>query len=1772
MPILTAEDLKKSFINPYGNLSDPNLVQTSSSQYDEGFVLPDQNALDALNNLRANRQGHWDSFANMLVRGAGKALLTVPESAGYLLDLPEVIGAQREFDNVLSNWARSKKEELDEALPEYSRFTEEGGEFNPLDREFYWRGGDSVIESMGYLVPGFGIGTGVARGLSLIGKLSGNVIKGASALSAAVGTNYIESMQVAGETYRGLIEQGVDPEIAAKEAKEIIWQGKSMIALELPQYLTLFRGFGTTRAMKGAGDSFVKFKAKDYGMQMGSEAIEEVGLDFISKDNERDALLTQGLIQDDGSTFSKRFIDYATSDEGLTAGFLGALGGVAFQGGGDIINYASDVIKKEKTESQRYSEALGQLTQNNEITKEILKTNTDIFKAQQDALRNNDPVAYKSLQREALKNLAFANAEKGTYSQFLDTLDTLSSMKEDEAAKIGLNTQEINELSQIFKKDAKVYENLYSQATQLSTDKTIQQKGFNVLSNKYLSDNTISAAQQAITKTYSENTSPTFGPTKQRVNKLVNQQTVFNNFVNSIKDTEGPKAEFKQLIQKKLSNVNQQLQQEIENLNNYVDSEFTSDEYAKIRGKKLNESDFKNSLVDNQIQQQEKNLVVAQFESLKAEEEFNNLSNPKVQEQIIQAQQEEIVAQQKQAEKAATKALTDEFNSILNSTNPDVKRLEEINTELKGTSISKDLNNKLAKLKDKLKKAEVKPEVTTTVTNETVVPEALVTQSVEDVFGFNVEYVDNTITATTDSSEVEKVSKEFEGKERAKKQSLTGGYLDVEYVESTDGTLIASLKDEDGNVINVERELDDFIDYNKYPPGTEVTFVIDRKWQQQNNIPDSNWWELPIAAQINGKTVFYINKFNAEPTDGIDSNIEKKIATEFQEQVQRELIAQRKDVTTRLLNGETVIGQITNYGTGTIDGYTKDKGKVIDRLGNGTELFKDVAFAVVDKKASKLQALTDTGDNIVNNSIVTSEAFQSVPNGSVVVLLPSYSRIDGKTELVARPVDRNNLSDTDINIVKHLINTYGKYSREKLNELGLTIPEDVKNVTEYLINNFVYNGRKSGSFFVERVGNERFIKELDPTVLDSQGLPAVKEVINVTQKDDVEKFLRKRKYNIHSKPYFNVEFTNEITKITPADSKTTIAERTSTFINNKNFQVINLAENKMQILRQPSISYNVNKPIKSVKIAAKPVKKETSTQVPVLEVIMNEINKANDKTIASVLKNNITDLETFKAFNEAFKATEGISKLEFAKQYFTTETKETKSNNNPKQISIEEELEINKWLEEESTKQMYKQDQYEQERLKDTFNDTEAELTLSIEDIINEELKNLKSKKFKPVGDFSKTYDVSQIKKGDYITTELKYQYLSNTIITDFSYITFGGRKGDIGTIKLGNKWFAAHNIGGNWYDGNEVQKIINKYKKEDKLIANLSSLDNTKLQQLNEIEKSANPYNALMELIINSKDSDLKSVIFKLKDLNPKIEFTSEISNELAKVVYSDNKIIINKYAVARNPRALEYVVAHEILHLGTLNGLTKNTEFNKKVTELFNFAKSKLGNSYALTNAREFVSEAFTNQEFKEQLKGLEYKGSNVFEKFWSFIKSLFGFNDNVFTLLDKYTNQYLMDFVVDLNGNVVKDNLISDYQIEGLSLQEGYTLVNSMTGLAQDIFRETDINITFAQLKEEIKNRLQAIYDNAVETGELDDDVMLQYEALLANDGDNETFNKLFIRVKANVAYLSDILTKEFDEDINLEDESATIGSESYGREAFQDNPKDKVSLRMKMCKKS
>jgi len=113
---------------------------------------------------------------------------------------------------------------------------------------------------------------------------------------------------------------------------------------------------------------------------------------------------------------------------------------------------------------------------------------------------------------------------------------------------------------------------------------------------------------------------------------------------------------------------------------------------------------------------------------------------------------------------------------------------------------------------------------------------------------------------------------------------------------------------------------------------------------------------------------------------------------------------------------------------------------------------------------------------------------------------------------------------------------------------------------------------------------------------------------------------------------------------------------------------------------------------------------------------------------------------------------------------------------------------------------------------------------------------------------------------------------------------------------------------------------------------------------------------------------------------------------------------------------------------------------------------------------------------------------------------------------------------------------------------------------------ILRNPDKKIDEAVSK--LKNILLETKEE-IELLDSEDPILERYESILANDFNNPTFKKI---VEKSIAYIksldkiitySELLEDEYDEDLELD----SIGSESYGREAFQVNPKDSASARMK-----
>ena len=340
----------------------------------------DKKALDI---QRADAQTDWESAANFIGRSAGKALLSIPETAGFILDIPSWFGDKGDYNNMLSTWAREGKDKLDEVLPEYSKDISEN-DFNPFSRGWWWRNGDSVVESLGYFVPSLGVGklvggvlalgeeaslaARIARGINKFSALdeeaslaariargmnkflggattAERVAQAGGVIASSIAANYAEGMQMAAADYAEVYKQLL-PKVGEQKAKELASEAASKIVsanrvMLIPQLLEsqiFFKSFDYIRRNKGIMQNWAMRHLPEIGKQMALEGGEELYQGIIESEAKRKSLIDGGIIEDDNSSLYGRVMDYLTSSQGLTEGFLGAIGGGLFGVIGEISN------------------------------------------------------------------------------------------------------------------------------------------------------------------------------------------------------------------------------------------------------------------------------------------------------------------------------------------------------------------------------------------------------------------------------------------------------------------------------------------------------------------------------------------------------------------------------------------------------------------------------------------------------------------------------------------------------------------------------------------------------------------------------------------------------------------------------------------------------------------------------------------------------------------------------------------------------------------------------------------------------------------------------------------------------------------------------------------------------------------------------------------------------------------------------------------------------------------------------------------------------------------------------------------------------------------------------------------------------------------------------------------------------------------------------------------------------------------------------------------
>lgn len=428
---------------------------------------------------RGLRQSKIASFGNMLGRGTMGALAGIDETMAAVGDwggiYNRITGAEDDYTNWLAEGAQKMRDWSEEAMPEYH--SKSFGDFG-----WWMQNGSSVVETLGYAVTGGAIGEGLGVGLKGLG-MTGNALRYSKGISAAITMNYTEGVQIASQSYKQMIEDGVSREEASKAASRLIDLNRLNLAFDIPQYLSLFKLKNTdfSRAFKNIDSNKFTKGARELGYQMFNEGSEEILQGYFQNETERQAKLNDAtrILQDPtatktqkqrakdvlqstdlDSTGMSRFLNYATSEEGLTSGIFGALGGGLFQGAAAI---KSKIQGTEPSQLNRESEARSQIEANTASLQNLVKKNGIIDETElNEALNSNDEVKRDLAINKKFANIAFTNAERGTYKQFLNTLEQIQSTTKEEAEEFSIDYEYLKKKAPKFIEDAKLIEKLYN--------------------------------------------------------------------------------------------------------------------------------------------------------------------------------------------------------------------------------------------------------------------------------------------------------------------------------------------------------------------------------------------------------------------------------------------------------------------------------------------------------------------------------------------------------------------------------------------------------------------------------------------------------------------------------------------------------------------------------------------------------------------------------------------------------------------------------------------------------------------------------------------------------------------------------------------------------------------------------------------------------------------------------------------------------------------------------------------------------------------------------------------------------------------------------------------------------------------------------------------------------------------------------------------------------------------------------------------------------------
>jgi hypothetical protein len=1261
----------------------PNLPTSNSpiglgnSKYDEGITT--QN-IGNLNEIRASRQSWFNQLGSMVARGTAKGIISLGYTPAVLGDILKINHTAEDFDNKMVKSLDDAMKSVDEAMPEYSRYLEGSEKFRPWSWDFLMSNFDSVIESaIGFGIPGGIIGGSLTKAGKIFG-MSTKLAKTFGAVPTAYIMNHVEGMREATQVYSDMVEQGLSPEDAAKAADEVVWNNKINLLFEIPQTLMLLRGFKHSTSNANIDKSWLRTRGLDLGKQFVPEFLEEVNTGYIVSEAERTALIgkytkdlanpklddfekigIQSKLDDLNKNDSKlsRYFDYMLSDQGLTEGFIGGLGGVATDVVGSNAANVFAKIKGQPTENTR--KALGKelISKNAETVRTIFNKSSKVYEDMMDAASRNDEEVFNMHRDKLLVNQAYANMNLGTFKQFRDTVESTFDMTEDEAIANDLDHAELQTMKQSTLAKLDKMESIYNKTQNkyegYSTE--VQSKIFETnLSLAFLPEY-IKSVGNKINTIYSDAiiNGTEYSASHLDLNKTLNLSKIINE---KLADASLPTA-YKLYLEKQKIKVDALLKNKLDLFNSVIiDTETDSSYYDNLPNKKSSKiEDFEIASIDDSIQDLTSKQLEFEFMNEKTIEQYKELTDTKNLDRLeeqVQAEKEQLI---KDARDKAVKQAKDKFSESVSK----AKTLAELDNAFKEFKNSKESGFKNLSKKEQ---AEINKQFSqtradfiknnksnTTTNTNTNTGSTTNTNTGNDTNNTNTGNKAETSEDQPNKSEedIDKLNKS-QGDDTFKKKSaiLSFAWLNVNYTKDAKGAIV-DVYDEEGNLqFNPLRDWR-LLDYDRLFNGDEIEIFIDTEYATANGIPidKNNLHRIPYGIRFKGSnlTAAYIHAFTNPITSSIDPTIERFIADKNTHGTQQNLLNKLRNNLFEQLSknpkDNVISAKISDISKGAL-ALSKDWAP------SSTRLAEDTIFGIVNSNGT-IDIINSTSE--IESKYVTTYNGTEFPIGSVVAMLPSYAKQEQKIILVPSILKTEMLTEEDIDIAIHIIQNFENYSGTTAQNIFGVKGDDI-------LNNIVFNGKNTTKFKIDKTPDGT--RYLYTSKSGSNWNTAVKDLINVNDTAALKAFLQTQRYNVQNKDYIKFKVTKDndgkITKVEP-NGKTPINEwmltHTSTNINSFNIKDNNGTDTgRKGYFVQPVISFETTSKSSSTStksnntsntsndIEKRRQELESSREIETFYDVRKPITEDSKETIDKINKANELRAQSKNKSNQAKKETD----------------------------------------------------------------------------------------------------------------------------------------------------------------------------------------------------------------------------------------------------------------------------------------------------------------------------------------------------------------------------------------------------------------------------------------------------------------------------------------------------------------------------------------------------